>query len=361
MSRIKHITLLICCLAAICSLQVAAQVIIPENASVKYDIQIPEVQELMFVIFAISETGKADPYMIDQSTAYYQETMQWFSGFSREKAVLKTNKALRKKYNQLRMEACTYTFDADGKIVKKPGNPHYGWGKKDHLKPLLKDLTAFAEISNFRQFFALHKEYYATLTAEMEKLSLLPEQVNWLNDRSEIKYREAHLFFSPLGIGRHSTDARFAVKNRQIILFVSGPVMPSATLTDENIRKGYTSRMVFTEVDHNYVNPISDKYKKQIKTSFPKRAWADQDKTKGYGNAYAVFNEYMTWGLYLIFARETFPESTYDILRRQVTEQMEKRRGFIRFGAFYEQMARIAPAHTTLESLYPPMLDWAEE
>src|SRR5690606_14521624 len=51
--------------------------------------------------------------------------------------------------------------------------------------------------------------------------------------------------------------------------------------------------MFFTEIDHDFVNPTTLKYKKLYKKNFNPSKW---DKGSGYNEyKYATFNEYMTW------------------------------------------------------------------
>jgi hypothetical protein len=86
---------------------------------------------------------------------------------------------------------------------------------------------------------------------------------------------------------------------------------------------------VFSEIDHNYVNPVSDKYKKEINKIMGDEHRSKWIKANGdgkyYGTGYKVFNEYMTHAVYLIYTNE-----------------------------FY------SAADQTITDLYPKMLEWSK-
>jgi len=56
------------------------------------------------------------------------------------------------------------------------------------------------------------------------------------------------------------------------------------------------SGVVFTEIDHNYVNPGTSKYEKLIDSIFSNRsAWTKHGNSSDYYDSpVRVFNEYMT-------------------------------------------------------------------
>ncbi|MEO1054687.1 MAG: hypothetical protein AAFX87_28910, partial [Bacteroidota bacterium] len=83
----------------------------------KYKIEIPEVQELVHIAIAITPTGLADSNMVDHTTDYYQEVISHFKPFENEPLVKRINEKLPSLYAHVKMDACGYYFDANGKII----------------------------------------------------------------------------------------------------------------------------------------------------------------------------------------------------------------------------------------------------
>ena len=123
------------------------------------------------------------------------------------------------------------------------------------------------------------------------------------------------------------------------------------------------TREVFTEIDHNYVNPLSDQYIKEIEASMSDyKKWNHQK--RGYQNSYATFNEYMTWGLFNLYAKETYTPKQLDTILNFQSNFMEESRKFVAFKAFSQQLTVLyeEQKRTTgtieIEPLYPLMLKW---
>ena len=93
---------------------------------------------------------------------------------------------------------------------------------------------------------------------------------------------------------------------------------------NQNVNEMLESRVVFTEIDHNFVNPLSDKKIDIINKVFADRnRWTKEGNgTSAYESAYSVFNEYMTWGLFSLYCLDNFPNND----ARQSIQKMEKPR-----------------------------------
>ncbi|NJL77504.1 MAG: hypothetical protein HC892_23155 [Saprospiraceae bacterium] len=53
----------------------------------KWTIELPEVQELVHIIIAISPTGISDSNMVDHTTAYYKKVLEHFGKYDKHKIV----------------------------------------------------------------------------------------------------------------------------------------------------------------------------------------------------------------------------------------------------------------------------------
>ncbi len=124
------------------------------------------------------------------------------------------------------------------------------------------------------------------------------------------------------------------------------------------------SRVVFTEIDHNYVNPISDKYLEKINEVFNTREiWAKGEITNGNSTPYMVFNEYMTFAVYSLYLEDNYSEEDVLAFLPMMESQMENRRGFINFSAFNRELLKKYKEDKTysMEKLYEHMFDWASK
>ena len=60
----------------------------------------------------------------------------------------------------------------------------------------------------------------------------------------------------------------------------------------QKVKEGLSSRVVFTEIDHNYVNPVSDENKPLIDKLLQDRTeWVNAKDSDNYRNPLLVFNE----------------------------------------------------------------------
>jgi len=66
--------------------------------------------------------------------------------------------------------------------------------------------------------------------------------------------------------------------------------------------------MVFTEIDHNYCNPVSSKYQNEIDSIFSDSSkWINKTgNVELYPTLVAIFNEYTTHAVYLLYVRNQF-------------------------------------------------------
>jgi hypothetical protein len=327
----------------------------------KSGFDIPEVQELVHIVMALTPTGIADKNMVEHDTKYYEEVMARFKPWQDHPVVAAMDKVLNQQYAVLKMDACSFVF-SKGKIQKKPEYDRMSWGWENTLTPYLAQLEDFAQQSEFQSFFNAHKAYYAELLKEAERFMPVQPQWEWLEREFSSRYDNYLITFSPLVNGSHSTS-NFADNNfKQCIMFICSAEGRPADRSEAIWEAGMT-RVVFTEIDHNYVNPVSDKYVEQISQVFNKTGfWADGVRTASYNSPYAVFNEYMTWAVFSLYAREKYsPEVAAQYITR-MEKQMADNRGFLKFAAFNQMLIKTYDGRTEgqkVEDLYPQVLEWA--
>ncbi|HLP95602.1 MAG TPA: DUF4932 domain-containing protein [Saprospiraceae bacterium] len=324
-----------------------------------HTIEIPEVQELMFVLFALTPTGQKDSVMINHQSGYYQRVMNYFKPYTQERIVELIDRKITTQYNQLRMDASNYQFDAQGKLKRSPTIHNLSWGKRDFLAQYVSELEKFALKSNFRQFYQNNSLFYDSLKTALAAQAPVERQWIWLESHFTQRYHQYHIIFSPLSQGRHSTNR---VKE-EVFIFVSGPTEGSGI--SYTLLQARDTRMLFTEIDHNYVNPVSDTYLRDINKAFKSRdKWAAGKYTGSYASAYALFNEYMTWSVFSLYALDNFSKTDYEIIKKRLEDFMIHYRGFVRFDAFNNQLIALYQSRgrpVLISDLYPEMLQWCEK
>ncbi len=266
------------------------------------------------------------------------------------------NKIIKKRYNHLRMDASNYKFDSNGKLIKFTKYKNLSWGNNDYLKPYASDLSEFYVKSGFKDFYKNHQVFYNHLITLFHKQGGIEKQQYWLESHFPIKYENYRVVFSPLSYGIHATNR----KNSEIMIFVSAPTEVSSL--SESMLEARDSRMLFTEIDHNYVNPISDQFKREINAALSNRnKWTNGKHTYAYKDEYAVFNEYMTWSVFLLYAKDSFNSDDYEAIKQNIELFMEEYRGFQAYKWFSEKLINLYAnrnGKTFISDLYPEILQY---
>jgi hypothetical protein len=237
------------------------------------------------------------------------------------------------------------------------------------LKPLIED---FSKKSNFRKFYKNNLAYYQELIERQQKNMPVRQMWTWLEDHFVAPQINAYkVIFSPLIRSSHSTQ-QFAHSDIhhdffwEIAMFVSGPnVFDNSKSLSEKQVEGLASGIVFTEIDHNYVNPVSSKYSSSIDSIFSDRTrWASQGgDTKNYPGPMEVFNEYMTHALFSLYIIDNYDKPTADFIISERESLMVERRHYVLFREFNKALIELyrtnKPSDATV--LFPMILDWCKQ
>ncbi|MCH2231841.1 MAG: DUF4932 domain-containing protein, partial [Crocinitomicaceae bacterium] len=196
--------------------------------------------------------------------------------------------------------------------------------------------------------------------AKLYEESLMINDVEeFLNHEFEIKAKSNHrIIVSPL-VGRMHCQRYF---NKASTSFINIPdylygKSKIEDISETDIASGI--HMFFTEIDHDYVNPTSLKFKKEYEQNFNQSKW---DKKSGYGEwEMAVFNEYMTWAVYDIFVSKHFP----DVASSEIIEwhEVNASRGFFASKLFGEKLLELymnKGEEENIRDLYPDLLNWCK-
>ncbi len=331
-----------------------------------HSIEIPEVQELVHIVIALTETGRNDENMVDRTSSYYREVMATFGNFKNEAVVRDMDALMRSgilrgsRYAHVKMDACGFYFDGD-RLIKDSIYPQLNWNNENYVTPILRGLEDFAQKTNFRRFYAMKKPYYEELKALAEMQMPIQRQWKWLEERFPTRYDHYRITFSPLAYGNHSTNNFESNGFRQTVMFIAAPFEKNSPLTD-SIKEGLMTRVVFTEIDHNYVNPMSTTFLNKIEPIFSNRSkWVASSVDGSYNNAYRVFNEYMTWAVFTLYAYQRFNTKDFEEINARTERQMAQLRGFVKYREFNQKLLAIFKQNPLLPmtEIYPQILEWA--
>jgi hypothetical protein len=346
----------------------------------KVIVAIPEVSELVNILMVLHKDAEKEENMFDTKTEYYKEVKNYFKPFLNHPALDTINKYitdLKKQdnnemffsnksygyYYALKMNACAYNFDKKNTIVNSGVINAFanGYNSFDPMKDI-KIFEDFAEKSNFRNFYKLHKPNYDSLIKTYNQLNPILKMQNLLDKKFGFGYGSYVVYFSPFISGAHSTQRFESNGFNQSFMFIAPAEMDKrySAIMNELIE----SRVVFTEIDHNYVNPVSDKFLNEINQVISNREkWAKGDATSMYNSPYMVFNEYMTFAVYSLYVNDNF--SNKDLLEYlpKMENQMENSRGYINFKKFNRTLLEKYKADKNIKmtDLYNFILKWAEE
>ncbi len=342
--------------------------------------EIPEVFELANIILGLLDDSFEGANQNTESD-YYSEVLKFFGAhrdheiFNRLNTEGLDEKEIGDIYYDFRDNSYGYVFDESGRIVH--GNQYFylhGYNKDTHkntfvdLLPLVQD---FADKSDFRSFFDKQQDFYSRLASREPEFLKTKDIWQWLeNEFPLLKIHAYKIVMSPVIGGSHSTQKfhqRNARKNTlfsECIMFMNASdlkVQERFDSFDEKVAS--ISGNLFTELDHNYINPFTGKYYKEISSAFKDRSqWVTEDKAKFYSSEHSIYQEYITHALYSIWAYDTFSP---DVAAKAVAKRVDlnkNRRGFYRFDQFNEMLMALEEEHNdkTIMELLPQIIQWCE-
>jgi hypothetical protein len=180
----------------------------------------------------------------------------------------------------------------------------------------------------------------------------------WLENEFSARPGSARVIVSPLMAHFHWTTL---YKSEQRI-WLKAPE-PDAVATASALDRMRFARSVFTEVDHAYVNPVSATMDAEIAEAFGATAhWATTQAAANYPTAELLFNEYMTWAVFLLYAAERLGAEDFSRIKEQTVSMMVRGRGFHAFDAFADKaIALRRTSDINVEAMIPGLIAWSRE
>jgi len=332
-----------------------------EEKKEDYIIEIPETYEMLYIIIAISELGLKSTNLINKQSEYYDKVLEHFLPYKDHPAVYEVMSSLE--YRSTASLGTIFAFEFIGDEMKHNGQHSADWHFSSFLEyiDLLED---FSRVTGFRDFYSENYSYYRKMIEEYKKVVPLYQMWMWLEEHFPQKYDIYRIVSSPLIGGSHYTH-NFRDKMNNIDEIVAfAPIKTSITGYEKPGKEEelLLSRFVFTEINHNYVNPITDRLQNLRKVV---RVFSDRDywyKGEGYNNPSFIFNEYMTWAVFSLYVYDHYDEDIFNNINDLTVNTMVNYRKFIRFEEFNNKLLHLyinRKKNTRISELYAGILRYA--
>lgn len=315
----------------------------------KITISVPETYELANIILYLTDCSQKTSNH-PESGDYVQQVIRHFSPFKNHHLIQVLNKKCRENnywstYYGFRENSICFDFNGRFLTFSTPYKTAY-WDDSEisggEFRNLLYLIQDFADQSGFRAFYAAHKNYYNSLEKREAELLPIAQMWEWLEKDFPQRKDAYTIIFSPLIGGSHSTQQFYKGSSRtpefqECIMFINSTEGIDAQKEyTEKIKEGLMSGIVFTEIDHNYVNPASNEFRKEIIDLMNnKNEWATEAAQKNYPSEMAIFNEYMTHALFCLYITEKYEAGQAQKIIESRLNLMN-RRGYLKFKAFNE-------------------------
>lgn len=339
----------------------------------KSKVVIHEVKELLHIMIAITELGLENDDMVEQKGDYYKDMLKHFEPFKNEPIIVKCDSLLKTNpvnYIFLTGNAISYNFKGN-KLVKDKNYLFPAQSVSSHTRitenlitKYKKEIEDFAKKSDFRKFYKNSNKYYSKIIDDYNAQANIKQQWNWLEKNFDTKVNSYVIMTSPLIHGLNYTT-NYEDNNFNQIFLVVPPISYSEKLS-ETVNIISNTRYVFTEIDHNYVGNPTKKFENEINEALKNRElWVDtkQKGTEYYPTPRRIFDEYITWSLYVIYVSELFNNNqpAFDYAYQNVNDAM-KGRGFPKIKEFTDQLIALRKNNPNkkFEELYPELVNWCK-
>jgi len=254
-------------------------------------IELSKSYELGNIILALTKYGKTDPNAVQKVPPYYNEILTYFEPVKNHPLLDSVNYSGQdwEKFLGFRTDMYAFSFDQNGKLKRDYPFNSFGPEEVDKNLELIND---FVKKSNYIKFYNEHKNLYSELVSNYREYYFIDKSFSFLDkfapNQKTKRNGDYVIAISPL-VGSQNchrdidslTTVDFPNISKDLILGKMNENV-SGRITDNH--------SIFTEMDHGYVNPISDKYAELIAQNFDIKKW---DNESGYPGINS-FNEYMT-------------------------------------------------------------------
>lgn len=334
----------------------------------KVEVSVPEVYELVSVIIALTQTGELENGLVNKDDAYYNRVKEYFKAFIDDTVIAEVDKFIKENGEYyLRTNAYAFQFSKSGKIKKSKvyNRIVYTEDEPNYLLPFIAGLQDFSDKSNFRYFYQKEESFYKREISFIKDSLNYSDMISWLEKQfPTIRYDYHNIIFSPL-TGYNQGMIWFDFNGfKELQPHVNFPYsVPQNLIINDQSKIVFRGNILFTELNHGYLNKEADKYDKLINVALENKRNKLIDPSKGsgyYGSPSETFKEYMNWALVSLRYIDYCSENDLPTLFTR-NENYMLRRGFTQFPAFQKfiiGLYRNREKQQTLADLYPQIIEW---
>jgi Domain of unknown function (DUF4932) len=309
-----------------------------------------EPTEIAWILAALSPIGRISGGVIRRDTPYFAKVEKWFGPVTKHPIFTK----LGPDFNLPRLvgNAANYNY-AKGERLNRIAGSVALWNDPDGdlFTKNIELIEDFCRRGAARKFLKSEEAIYSAVSSALLSSVDVDDMQRWLEKQFTKRPGPIRVFVSPLTDGWNWTN----IDGTEPRIWVPAPNNAS---NSDPVKRFITVSSVFTEVDHIYVNPISAVHHKVINDVFSKeKGWASDAAWQNYGTPELVFNEYMTWAVFMEYARARMLPADFGVLNMKIVKFMQNQRGFVKFGAFSEliKITRTS-SEKSVQDLYPEII-----
>ncbi|MEM7370484.1 MAG: DUF4932 domain-containing protein [Bacteroidota bacterium] len=344
----------------------------------KVSIEIPDVYEISHFVMALEDKDMSYSSFVRSDGSYYQDVMDHFGEYRDHPLIQNLDLASSLGLNVTYFErhynyrGNSYLYELQGSRLRFKNIYTFMYRNPEIVNLFqlhLDDFIDFMRQSDAVGFLEEHRDFYREQEDWYHKGVDVKDMWMWLEEKFPRRFQACKVILSPLTRSSHNTlyftnvsvaESRNQELFEEMIIFVSALRSDPALMTP--VQRAANQRTVFTEIDHHYVNPITDRYVVRLDNAMQHLDKWNEDATGVYIGARSTFNEYMTWAVFCLWTLDREEEAIANEVIEGVVDVMENFRGFTKFSLFTQELISLYQADpSSLDQLYPPMLDWVEE
>ncbi len=316
----------------------------------------PRAYELVNIAIAITATAGRRPYLTRSDSVYSRMVAGHFRKLADHEFIRSIEQLLvadEANYNRIRVAAATLELNPSG--ATRVANIYERIKRPNVLKPLMAQMSDFATRSKFEAFYRRQTRYYAQVRKQLDPVPGL----EWLYKQfpSVDRPDAVRVLFSPLVGGSQMlqrTESNGFTELRPHV----GTTDPAPHTLSASASKLFQTHILFTEVNHGFINPTSVPLVREITTNMGDVHRWSNPKVNPYTSPKLIFDEMMNWALISVWAQETLAPSDARMVAGLVSRRMLDR-GFPLFARFQDAVLTLRRENPgmTVASTYPAIVN----
>ncbi len=228
-------------------------------------------------------------------------------------------------------------------------------------------MQSLSDAVDFRSFYRENAQIYTNCISLYTDTADVTEMKRWLDERfpDSSDYDLYRVVFSPLVSYNQSSTWFESNGFRELQPHVNFPYEKDAKRYGKMSKLAetiYRGNIVFTEINHGYMNIVAHKLRAEISDATSNRdKWVSKEKGPNYYAGNSAFNEYMNWALVSLRIMDYVLEAEQEQLIQRVERSLSGNRGFLQFKPFNRFLMDLylnRGSRNSTADLYPAIVAW---